>query len=141
MPFHCKQTELTVTDSIYVTVDWSDREKQAECPTDWLPLPASTTSKDTAVFQYTATSVTDTYVLSTSSTVALSNSSTTVYSTENIQQPKSTSIIPAAAPSTQAAAPTTMTTEPTTDTFKKRGLAYNNAAFIQFFIGSNSKVL
>jgi hypothetical protein len=33
-PFYCKRTELTVTDSIHVTVDWSDREKRAECPMD-----------------------------------------------------------------------------------------------------------
>jgi len=47
-------------------------------------------------------------------------------------------------PSTLAAVLTTIATasaSPTTDMFKKRGLAYNNAALTQFFISSNSKVL
>jgi hypothetical protein len=138
-PFHHKRTELTVTDGIYVTVDWSDGEKLgAECRTDWLPPP-----KDAAVSHYAATSVADAYVPPTSSTVPPSSSYTTVNGTEFVQQPKSTSITLAAAPSTPAAVPTIIATaaaSPTTDVFKKRGLAYNDAALTQLFIGSNSKV-
>jgi hypothetical protein len=132
-PFHRKRTELTVTDGIYVTVDWSDGEKSS---------PASNTSKDAAVC-CAATTVADTYVPPASSTVALSSSSTTANGTEFVQQPKSTSITLATVPSTPAAVLTTIATasaSPTTDTFKKRGLAYNDAALTQFFIGSNSEV-
>jgi hypothetical protein len=71
-PFHCKRIELTVTNSIYVTVDESNREKSSL---------ALNTSKDAAVC-YAATLVADTYVLPASSTVALSSSSATANSTE-----------------------------------------------------------
>jgi len=140
-PFHRKRTELTVTNGICVTVDWYDKEKLgAECRTDWLLPPASNTSKDAAV---SATSVADVYVLPASSTVTPSSSYTTINGAEFVQQAKSTLITLATAPSTPAAVPTTIATilaSPTTDAPKKRGLAYNNAALTQFFIGSNSKV-
>jgi hypothetical protein len=79
-PFYRKRTELTVTNGIYVTVDWFDREKlRAECRTDWLLLLTLNTSKDAAV---SATSVADVYVPPPSSTVTPSSSYTAVNGAE-----------------------------------------------------------
>ena len=71
-PFYHKWTKLTVTNSIYVIVDQSNKEKS---------LLASNTSKDAAVY-YATTLVANTYVLPASSTVALFSSSTTANSAE-----------------------------------------------------------
>ena len=133
-PFHCKRTELMVTNSIYIIVNQFNKEKL---------LLASNTLKDVAVC-YAMTLVANTYVLLASFTIALSNSSTTANGAEFVQQPKLTLITLATMPFTLAAVLTTIATAfalLTTNTFKKHGLAYNNATLTQFFISSNSKVL
>jgi hypothetical protein len=156
--FHRKraQTDVTVTDEvvetktevIYVTIEWPGGETLGVAYPPDMPSPAASTTLSSIVPQYTASSaglsVTDTFAPASTSSVY-----THVVEAQFSQQPTTTSTPPAAVPTTMAtvvkAASTSAAAAPApasgpSYSSMKRGLAYNDPSFTQYFTGGISQV-
>jgi hypothetical protein len=156
---HRKRTEMdvTVTDDvvetktevIYVTVEWPGGETLGvEYPSD-KPTPAASTTSPVAVIpSYTASSagssVTDTFPPAVQDPATTSTPPAVVPTTMATVVVAAASTPTAAAPAPASTSPVsnskTVTTSGSTDSSKKRGVAFNDASFTDYFTGGSSEV-